>query len=254
MYIIFSINTDSDTDRHCHIVSDINCFDFLQNIKTFFLQFFQRTLTHNKNKFIFFQFLYKTIHFTEIFIQFPFDQGNQQRTSYLFYAVQCFFVVIQIQKSCYQFFIIPLQNIPVHICLIKYIKRCKMIICLRFDQTGIFQHLLNGNSAHRSPIVSLLKVEFYFGRFFFWESFQCDFLKNTGNTLMISRRLSTQIRKSIIHPQHSASSVKKGIRHNKFFQKTLLNLSILRGKRDQLIQYIRSAMAILKNCNTQIDD
>ena len=72
------IDTDTDTDGHCHVVSDVDGFYVFQNIETFLLQFLQRTLAHHKYKLVFFQLLHKTVYLAEILVQLSFYQSNQK--------------------------------------------------------------------------------------------------------------------------------------------------------------------------------
>ena len=72
------INADTDADGNCHIISNVDSFHILQNIKPVFLQFFQRPLAHYQNKLIFFQLFDQTVHFSEIFIQLSLDQSYQK--------------------------------------------------------------------------------------------------------------------------------------------------------------------------------
>ena len=157
--IAWGIDTDTNTDGHCHIVTDINRLYILQDIEPFFLQFLQRTLAHDKNKFIFLQLLDQTVYLTEILIQLSLYQSHQKRPSYFFYAVQGLLIVVQIQQSRYQLLIFFLTDIPVQFRLVKKIQCGQIVMPLCLYQAGFLQKTLNRYGTHDRPIVffSILK-------------------------------------------------------------------------------------------------
>ena len=153
------INPDANTDGHCHIISDIDRLYILQDIKPLLLQFLQRALAHDKNKFIFLQLLDQTVYLTEILIQLSLYQSHQKRPSYFFYAVQGLLIVVQIQQSRYQLLIFFLTDIPVQFRLVKKIQCGQIVMPLCLYQAGFLQKTLNRYGTHDRPIVffSILK-------------------------------------------------------------------------------------------------
>ena len=69
-------HTNTQSDRH--LISDINCFNLVQNMKSLFFQSLKRTLAHDQEIFVLLKFLYKTIEIGKIFRNLPVNQSNQK--------------------------------------------------------------------------------------------------------------------------------------------------------------------------------
>ena len=71
-----TVHTDTDTQRHSHLISDINCLYFLQQAEALRLKTRHVTLLDGKEVFILFQLFDDSVDAGDIFVDLPVDQGN----------------------------------------------------------------------------------------------------------------------------------------------------------------------------------
>ena len=88
-------------------------------------QSLKRTLSHNQEIFVFFQFTNKSVIIGKVFRDLTVNQCDQKRTSYVFNTFQCFFIIIEISKRNYQLVVLICLNILFQLCLIVEIHRDK---------------------------------------------------------------------------------------------------------------------------------
>ena len=135
-----SIQSHTNTQSDRHLISDINCFNLVQNMKSLFFQSLKRTLAHDQEIFVLLKFLYKTIEIGKIFRNLPVNQSNQKWTSHILYTLKCFLIVIQISQRYNKLIVFILFNVRLQFCI---------VIQIHGDQAGIpvwiLQKLTFGN-------------------------------------------------------------------------------------------------------------
>ena len=191
----------------------------------------------------------------KVFVDLTVNQRNKKGTSHLFYTFQRLIVVIQIQKSGNHRLGFIFPNIFIQLRLIKQ-EHCNQIIVLIFNlhNRRIIQQIINNNTLQTDS-----EIFFCIGKFHLcllsrlWKFIQSDFRKYTGNRLMILLFFPRQFRKFCIHPQQSAMCIQQCIRHRQIPDQTLLHLTILRGKCNQLIEQTRPIVIIQNHNYRNID-
>ena len=81
-------------------------------------QSLQRTLSHNKEIFVLFQFTHKTVIIGKIFRDLTVYQCNEKRSSHIFYALQSLLIIVQISQGNYEFIVLIGLNVIFQFCLI----------------------------------------------------------------------------------------------------------------------------------------
>ena len=112
----------ADADGHCHFISDIDGFYFIQKIKLIVPQGFDRLFAENYHILVLFDFFADTVQRGNIFIYLSVDQRHQKRSSDLLHAFQRLVVIVKIDHPHCKALIIHLLQCDPQCGLIKKIK------------------------------------------------------------------------------------------------------------------------------------
>ena len=141
-----SVETDTDAERHRHLVSDVDRLHFLQQIKAALLQLCNHLLPENDKIFVLLELLADAVIAGNVFVDLTVDQRDQQRTSDLLYALERFLVVVEVNHSHGKTLVIHLLQGNVQRRLVIQIDRDQIaVVVLRLDHVAVLCHFLQRN-------------------------------------------------------------------------------------------------------------
>ncbi len=94
-----SVQTNTDTNGHRHLITDINRLNLFQKVKSGFLKLCDCLLPENNEILVLLQLFADAIQTGNILIDLSVNQCGQKGTAYLFYAFQGLLIIVQINHS-----------------------------------------------------------------------------------------------------------------------------------------------------------
>ena len=251
-----SIQTDTDTDGHRHLVADVHRLDLFQQIKTVLLQLCHCFFPHDYQILVLLQLLADTIQCRNVFIYLTVDQSNQQGSADFLDALQGFLVVVQIDHAYGQALVIHFLQCDMQCRLIEEIHSNQVtVIAFRIDHIAVFRHLLQRNLAEFGHILTALVFQFILCLVhtrFVRKPVPGNGRKQGSDGFTVALGLMHHILKSNVGPDHLAGIVQKGVWQFQIPQQFSLDLTIFRGKADQLVHDDRLVVEIQRQGNCKI--
>ena len=242
------IKPHTNTQRHRHLVADIDRLHILQHIKPVFFKLCHRFLPQNHQILVLLQLLRYSVQRGNILIHFSVNQCDQERTPYLLHALKRLVIVIKINKPHRKTLVINLPQRNLKCRLIKEIDGYQItVIVLRLYDIAVHHHLFQRYSPRLYMEIPALKVHIHLRKGFSAASRQpvlCHRRKQCGDGLLIAFLLMYQLFKLFIGPYYFSLIIKQRMRQIQIPEKPSLYLSVLRGKTDHLIHNHRLDMEI----------
>ncbi len=252
-----AVQTNTDTDGHRHLVADVHRLDILQQVKPGFLQLRHGFLAHDHKIFVFLKFFHNSVQRGDILVHLSVDQCDQERSSDLLHTLQRLLVVVQIQKPHCKALIVHLLQGNMQRRLIKQVYRDQVaVVALRLDHIAVFRHFLQGNALELCNIILAVIGHFVlclFHAVIVGQTIPRDGREQRHDGFAVTLWLPDHIFKCLVRPDHLTRVVQQGMRQLQLPKQPLLDLSVLCGKADQLVDNDRFIIKIKRQRNSEIE-
>ena len=251
-----AIQTNTDTDGHCHFIADVYGLDLFQQIETVLLQLCYRFFPHDYQILVLFQLLADTVQRCNVLVHLTVDQCDQQGSADFLNALQRFLIVVQIDHAYAQTLVIHFLQCNMQCRLIKEIDGNQItVIAFCINHIAVFRHLLQRNLAEFGHILTALVFQFILCLVhtrFVRKPVPGNGRKQGSDGFTVALGLMHHILKGNVGPDHLAGIVQKGIWQFQIPQQFSLDLTIFRGKADQLVHDDRLVVEIQCQGNCKI--
>jgi len=142
-----TLDSNTNTQCHRHLVTDFNCLDIFQNAELVVHHRFEIFVLKYDKIFVFFNFTYQRIHLCKILVYLSVYQCNQKRTFYVFNTIKRLIIVVNVYKSCNLFLFLIFLLIMTEFSLVKQIQRRKEFLgIIYFNRFTLFHDIIKVNT------------------------------------------------------------------------------------------------------------
>ena len=152
-----AVQSESKTERDCHLVTDTDLLDILQNVKMPLLQGLQRFFAQDDQIFVFFDLAAQAVDRADILVYFPVDQGCKQSFAHLLDRINNFVVVVDIEQTDRKTLVIHFLDSQPHRRIINKTQGDNISACPIPEQICAGDQMRCGDPAHLGAVAAPYK-------------------------------------------------------------------------------------------------